>query len=300
MRFGNRVRPRQIPLYAEEWPAQPVQWATAVSAWGDTFVACGRIQELISRTGQEQIGVLYYGKHSHIADYLRFQPWCREVRWRAPSSHEALVRAADYQCAADFPVAAPEIVGLAPTESIWPTHIRYQGERVAEVHPYRDGLLPRAAWEWATAIRSTLPPQTYFLHPWSFQSAALEHHWPHWRDFVYWLPRSTNATFILTGYGYDPDLFEAHPRLINLVGETKHMHEVLALACLCRGVISTCNSVALWSAVRRLNAFVLNNRAIPNRQNQFYRFIAAGENVSYHWHDERLVDTLLAAQEWLD
>lgn len=285
------------PLKA--WPDTCPPWATAVSAWGDTFVACAKIQELLRRTGAREIGVIYYGKHGQIVDFLRHQPWVREVRWHQQRDLNELLQVSRYGDGPERDRQLAPLYGDIDPADVFLSGVRWDVQTHNQTWPYRDALLPADAWEWAHSVRDGLPPDAYFLHPWSFQSTELFHHWPHWPDLVGWLLEQTPHTYVLTGHGYDSAAFGAHPRLLNMVGQTEHMHQVLALACLCRGAITTCNSLSLWSSVRRLRAFVIGNAAIPNERNLFYRFINGGGNVDWHWHTESLSDVRASARKWL-
>jgi hypothetical protein len=269
--------------WPEEWPEICPRLGTAVSAWGDVMVSCGMIEELLRRTNSDRIGVIYYGKYKEIAEWLSRQPWCTEVVFRRQASLQELVDIASCTDSYAEKINIRPMLGDVSEDDVFPTHIRTQHNRFPHVYPYTQSTLSAEAWDWAADFMSKLPPDTYFFHPWSFQSVRLTHHWQGWQKLAEHMLKTTPHTYLLTGVGYNGADFGEHPRLINTVGKVNTMEQVLALAALARGVITTCNSPSLWSSARQLKCFCLSNDAILDERNVFYRFINLQPNVTWHW-----------------
>lgn len=273
----------QIDYWPEVWPTSCPRFATAVSAWGDVMVSCGMIQELLRQTNSDRVGVIYYGKYRQIAEWLARQPWCREVVFRMQTNLRELVDIASCMNSYAEKDTMGPLLGDIPADDVFPTHIRTQNNRFPNVYPYTQSVLSQEAWWAASQLMSSMPANTYLLHPWSFQSVRLVHHWNGWQALVKHVLETTPHTYLLTGIGYEGEEFGSHPRLVNLIGKTENMEQILALAVLAKGVITTCNSPSLWSSVRQLRCFCLSNDAILDEHNVFYRFINLQPNVTWHW-----------------
>lgn len=270
------VRTRRVDPVPCDWHgSDPPQWATAISAWGDTLVCAGNALALARRVAALPIGLVYYGRYPQIAEFLAGQSWVRECVQVIPANQEefwqVLNRSAAGAPRCDWLPLLLGGSGIAP-ETVCPTHFNMRLTIPQPVNLWRPRL-PARAWSEARALLSAHPPDTYLLHPWSFQSAQLKHHWPHWLMLVRWLLETTPRTYLLTGVGFHARQFGKHPRLIDLVSRIPRMDTLLALASRSAGVISTCNSLACWSATVGKRAFVLGNSGMLDPANLFVRWI---------------------------
>ncbi len=294
--------PRDTSPMVAEWPSKCPKYATMISAIGDCFWSCGQIQELLRRTGATQIGVIYYGKFGQISEFLSWQPWVREVIVREQRSRQELLDIASYpDNGAHDSEYVKYLCGDIPMDDIFFSHMRWVHGRLA-AYPYRDAILPRRFWDSAYEKIKDMPSNTYLFHPWSFQSCKLCHHWQGWPLFAEHLLKNTDHHYLLTGQGYNGDVlcdFESE-RMVNLVDKIPHMAEFLAMACMTRGVITTPNSTALWSAIRRLNCFCIGNEAIKDENNGFYNFITSHAGTKYNWHTAPYDDIVGSFTDWIE
>lgn len=252
-------------------PARCPEWVTAIGAWGDVFGACGNALTALKATGGRQVGVLYYGFDRDVWEFLDVQPWVREVRHLAPAGAKEYKRLTHTACAEPhrpetwLPAMLARLPGLAfdwqAEGAVWPAHVGHGLQQAPVIHRWQHAHLMPEAREGARAWRRRLSAaRLYLLHPVSTQSCPLEAHWPHWVTAVRWLLAATPHAYLLTGHGYDGRAFGFHPRLVDLVGRTASMLEVLALAEVCDGLLTTSNSLSMWSVMQDLPAIVACNR----------------------------------------
>lgn len=88
------------------------------------------------------------------------------------------------------------------------------------------------------------------------------------QDLEQFLVRETDWNIVLTGqektfnlWGeyWDFPFIVDHPKVLNLVGKTESMLDVLSLASQCHGMITTSNCLAIWSIISNKPTIVLMN-----------------------------------------
>lgn len=251
-----------------------------VAHWGDTMVNLAYCKDVLDRLGQASCDALYYGRDPNTAEFIGAQEWINKVYY-APAGQNynkftqntmnRLAPASDW-----VHLLTEEIPDIPPAEEMYGAGItNYHTVRQRRVLPVRFDL-PHARRLWAADYLRrvmeerglTQPP--VFLHPVSTWSAPGGDHWPHWRAAIEWLLTETPHTYLMTGVNSEIGTGEAYPehaRLINAVGVCPTNMENLALAELCgqaspHGCVTTCNSVAVWSASQGFPSLILGNRAL--------------------------------------
>jgi hypothetical protein len=225
--------------------------------------------------------VIYYGFDKTIPVFLREQPFVQEVREVYPRSKEDYWYFIDASCGSDLPIEdwAPELLrgtGLSEKD-LCIAHVDYYCSlNPANIHLWdRPAVLP---------VNFPKKTNTLLLHPRSEQSYEWHTHWPWWYDAIDWLLENTDYTLLLTGVKWTRQ--ETHPRLVNLVGQTGSMMDVLALAESCEGVITTCSALALWSVIQDIPSLVCMNQMLSARRGFFRRWIENPPNVIVEYGED--------------
>lgn len=283
-RAGAPPPPPPRPRVEERWETlqQSPRWVVAVGAWGDVFAACGNALAALRQTGGAHTGILYYGWDADVIRFLEAQPWVREVSYLRPHSPEAYQAVVRRACSTGAPLTAwldPLLEGgLVRGQDVWPAHVDPLLQEQPVIHRWQGARLPAAARLAGEQLLPDGASTVFLLHPVSTQSAGLDEHWPHWPEAIRWLLRETPHTYVLTGHGWEPERFGEHPRLVNRVGRAASYLAVLALAERCQGLLTTSNSLSMWSLIQGLPAVVAGNRAVLAPDSYFRLWIGAPPN----------------------
>ncbi len=282
--FAIRI-PAQLAL--PPLPQGQFSWGTCFAHWGDVLAASSFAQWTMAQVGQQQCGMIYVGPDRHMAEFLIEQEWCREVVAINPPRYWDCYRDACHLCHEPGHwmqylregVPGQPVAELPPSTEVWPTHYVPRFGHTLQITPSPKMRLPTHRVEWATDLLKAYRDgrKLVLLHPASVWSAGAGEHWPHWRAAVAWLLDQTDHTYLLTGL--TPWDGNSHPRLVNLIDQLPSCMELLALSEMCDGVVSTCNCVSLWNAMRKTPALILGNSAIAQADNFFRRWMARAPNV---------------------
>jgi hypothetical protein len=288
----RRQAAAEIPVAAVLEHPNP-QWAFAIGNWGDTLAAVGTTQAVLQRSGRSQIGMIHFGKDPAISRFLAAQPWCREARWIQPKDHQHYCSVVAPACDPCVPAERwmPELfqpLGLdwrtvAATQLQWRTYHPelFTRPRDLELSPE---IRQRAA-EQRVSLGGA-KDRVYLLHPRSTDSCSWKGHWFYRRlnASVEFLLENTPHTYVLTGRGWSCPI--QHPRLVDLVGRHESMMDVLALAERCDGMITTSNSLSMWSVTQQIPAVVCQNVSYNDPNTPFWRWTAEFPNMIVRYHDD--------------
>jgi hypothetical protein len=237
---------------------------TAMGAWGDVFTSLTLIERLKSRVSK--VDILYYGFDVEIAKFLEHQENIDSVIHVLPKSHDDYHKILDEaaQDKLDWIEAISDIKLM--DRKILPTHLRYSSmipELIFRKFSYK---LPK--------IEQSYPKPCILLNPVSFHSCRFEEHWPFIPNAIEFLIKESGWNFILIGqektrhclkgeywdYPYQINM----PNVVNLVGQTESMAQVLAIAELCDGIITTSNCLSMWSILSNKPAIVWLNSKLTH------------------------------------
>lgn len=262
-----------------------MRWYLSVGAWGDMLAHLGLAQQ----DSLDPFGFCYYWHDPDIATFLAAQPQVAAVRHLCPPSWEAYVethqrlwnggRGEGDRRAWLAPL-------LAGTGLDWRT-VRYfptlfPARRAPIARPVA-AVLPEAyrvvARDRVAALRQDGCERVLLVHPFSLTSTRADAHWPHWQAAWNALAARQRWTLLLTGLPLpDPPVWTATPTARNLIGQTPSLLDVYALADACDGIVTTSNSLAMWSLVVRRPAVVCLNQTMMDRSYYFRRWIEADPN----------------------
>lgn len=287
-------------------PSRTIKWGTAFAHWGDTFAALSQAKYILDHQGGEKCSIIHCGNDPNIAEFCEAQPWIDRAINLYPADYHSIYKTACEQNGRPetyiprLAKAAAEagITGFPRIEDVTSTHHIYVYGTNYRARPLQKAELPLSSMFWAEEWWDSQDFQgrAFLLHPSSTWSHSWEGHWPHWRQAVDWLLDYTSDTYILTGQN---DVIERkHPRLINLIGATSSNSDVLALAEMAEGVISTCNNLSLWTVIQGLPGLICGNSAIKNHINYFRRFIDRPPNY-FIPVEASFEDWVAVAKKWL-
>jgi hypothetical protein len=305
------VKVAESVMNAPKCPTEALKWLTAFGHWGDVFCCCGMMKEFLRQTGQERVNVLYVGPDMAIPAWLREQEFVESVIalnsgkegyekfWGATTNPGGSVKSW-------LPILWDADSPLPQKDDFTQTHINYAwwetvGGMPAQV--WHGGKLPvEAHIAMDELLQEVLPirgGKVYHIHPVSTWSELAGNHWTHWLAAMEWLVEKTPHTYLLTGLE-KMEFLPKSPRLINLIGKTATNMEVLALSDFCDGVISTPNSIALWSVIKGQKCLCVGNKATQFISSYYRRFLEKGERLTYCNVDTPLSRFQATACEFLD
>jgi len=295
-------------------------YTTSLGAWGDMFVCYANISLITERIGRK-VSVLHYGTDPEVAKFLEYQENVEEVRFASPSSEE------EYQ----------EVICEAKMGKEWARRIfeedgfmfstHLDGEMImnlmiARRFKYRlpplEVAISMGSADPVVTSRTPLPPMpdTILLNPFSFQSCLPQSHWPWIPEAMQYLINKTDWKFVMVGlkktrYSGTNEYFDFplkfteryHPRVWNMVGKTKSMMEVLAIAEQCAGIVTTSNALSMWSIISNKPALVwahkkLTNPVVPGHE--YYREWIKAEPNQIIWWERSLDEFKEECDKWLD
>lgn len=246
-------------------PPEKPAWATVAGAWGDVFCCCGNIKEILADKELESIGVIYYGRDAKIADWLRMQPWVREVIAIVQPDVDEMTRVFGYLCQ-----CKPHHGRVMWQQMLKENNIEIEGTItytqlcLAEKRSpkyWTGAVLPKASVDWAASITSKIEGPFLLLNPLSIASNKMKDHWRFWSEAMVWLLENTRVPVVMVGENPIPG-FEAYRYLVDASGQSKSMCDVLALAELSSGIISTSNNLAHYSTICEKKSVIVAARTL--------------------------------------
>jgi hypothetical protein len=245
-------------------PKKP-RWATVAGAWGDVFVSIGNVLEVLKQSRQEQIGLIWYGRDPKIADWLRLQPWVREVIAIVEPDKKTMTLTYGKLCQVKPQYSRPvwcdllEMAGADPEGPIAFTQLCLAEAR--EPKYWTGAVVSSEAHEWADNVASCVEGPFLLLNPLSVASNTMTDHWPCWGPAIGWL--LDNSTVPLVMVSENLIEWEAHPKLVNVSGTSRSMQDVLALAERAAGIVTTGNNLGHYAIIAEKPGVVCFARTAP-------------------------------------
>lgn len=250
-------------------PEKPL-WATVAGAWGDVFCAIGNIREMMAEKQIGTIGVIWYGRDPKIADWLRLQPWIRELIAIHEPDKKTMTLTYGRLCQVKPQYAVDEWTALlAANGHTLRGEIAYTQLCLAEVRPpkyWHDPVLSKEAYEWARNIADCVDGEFLLVNPLSVASNTMKDHWPYWGPALQMMLDTMTYKIVLVGENLID--WEPHPHLVNVSGQSRSMQDVLALAELANGIVTTGNNLGHYAIICGKPAVVAFARTCP--KSSFY------------------------------
>jgi len=234
----------------------------AIGAWGDTLSYYAVICSKMKTMGITKANILHYGFDPKIKDFLEYQDNIEKAINVIPTSVEAYEKIIQI---ASFGVNKwVEIIFGIPAEKVILV-IDFNVMVNEKIVRHFDYKIP--------SNEISVPPNSILFNPYSFQSCTYKEHCSFTNAILAFLVEETDHPVVLVGlektfniiYGWwDFPMQVDHPQVINLVGKTKSMMEVLSLSQDCVGIISTSGCLAAWSIITNTPAIILMNSRLTN------------------------------------
>lgn len=245
-------------------------WTTAIGAWGDVFASCGNIIRLLEEEDKDSCSVVYFGLDEDIKEFLEYQSFIDEVyhlKLGGPHLYDALM----YQCQWDY----PRWLALTKLEDLSPVRTHVTPELLESSDCFRDFNL-----KLPLRTDKRLPESFILFQPYSIQSNTKGTHWPYWMEALEWILNNTDHDVVMVGKdgvpgSPDPNFVTPRfdsDRVVNLVNETSSMMDVLNMASLAKGIVSTSNALPIWCIINKIPVLVVYNLIIKEKANYFYNW----------------------------
>lgn len=256
-------------------------WLTAFGSWGDCIASYGNICRFLNSREKDKANVVYFGMDENIVRFLKAQDRIDKVRHLKVNDPNAY-RLYQFMAMADFDRFTEE-TGLADElPNIFPTHLT-EHALTGMIHREMTVNLPDAQANWAGFLKPHGP--FVLVQPWSVQSCTMLNHWPHWTEAITRIADESDLKVVLVGQirnACDPDYvfpWIDHPNVLNLVGQTPSMIDVLHLARLATGVVTTSNCLSLFSVPENKATLVACHQLLKTKGAYFHTWISVEPNT---------------------
>lgn len=235
---------------------QTPRWAVVAGAWGDVMCCVGKVRQLMQDHELDQIGIVFYGWDRAIGHWLELQPWCREVVALVETDRRTMTRTFALLSQVrgyHSPLVLADLLRNAGRQDLLDQVVAFTHLRLNqwELPSYWEGaILPADAYQWADDQATRIGRPFWVLNPVSLASVKMRDHWRGWSEAVSWLSirgETLNQLYVITGE--QPIKWPDHPNLLNLSGKTRTMMDLLALAELSQGCITTSNNLAIYAPI---------------------------------------------------
>jgi len=273
-----------------------MKYSTAIGNWGDVLCSLGFYQQNVGEGG-----IVYYGGTEGMKAFLEAQDFIHDVKI---TRHKDV---AEFRATMDA-LWTPELynqglltvlgnTGLNP-EDIIHTALNYEeSTHYNKSYPIARNLnLPAEAKEWAKHVASNIPRPFYVIQPYSINTVNRNGHWPFWWEYMLWIIRDKNKSFVTVGKDWDDTPFGEFSNVFRFVKQTPDMNYVFALAEEADGVITTSNSLAHFCVCQNIKCIVCGT--IRNTDpKDFFTKIIQGENIKLFGYYSKLIKVCAATEE---
>ena len=258
-------------------------WALVAAAWGDVICSLNAVKEAGIRK------VIYFGFMEGMKEFLEAQTFIdrvyvissRELGLSFDNFSVCWDRLLHHNNVSDDVLA--KILKAAGCDVLPEEVLNACMDITQKTHPLqqvKNIKCSENALKWLRSVQDSLPANYFLVNPYSFQSATLEDHWPHWDAYLAWLFRQ-EAKFVVCGEAPNSK-FYGMGNVVNLCGVTPSADCVMALAQQSRGVITTINNLAHFCNGNDIRALVLHNAAASRAFDYFDRILTSGEVYDCH------------------
>lgn len=241
-----------------------MRYFLTVGAWGDSFDGVGHAKRVMRENPGESFGMVHYGFDPDIAIFFREQGLFEDVKNVQPLSkgHYQQLIALCSKSSTPLERWLPEMLtgsAVRPSDVV-PVHI-HDIDLDRPVERWYGANLPENVRHWADAFLEDIGFEDFYLiQPISLQSTGQDQHWPHWGFAIKWLIDATDENYVLVGQDNIYSNIRKTPNLKNISGYTESMMEVYALADRAKGIITTINSLSMWSVINNIPAVCMSHK----------------------------------------
>jgi hypothetical protein len=257
-------------------------WTTVHGGWGDFIANYGNIRVALEENQADKANVVFYGLDKDIIKFIKAQKYIGEVL------HLQISNKADYwryanMAFSDF-LLYKKLTGLdKKIPDLIPTHItHFYNNNPHLCNRYFDMVLPTPQFDWT----DVLPKEPFIVfQPFSCHSCSYKKHWPYWMDALDFILNLSPFKVVLIGQArsiHDSEFifpWVEHPNLVNIVGQTPNVIDVMHIMSISLGVITTSNVLSMWSVVSNKPALVVCNQVIKEFAMLYYNWIHHEPNL---------------------
>jgi len=239
--------------------------AVVIGAWGDAIASYAHISLVTTLTPIKKVQVIYYGLDPTIIDFFRIQDNIEKAIYIKPKNKDEYIEIAKESGNTNKMDWLHKIYQDVDLSSVIPTHLNAFNKTQGIYIRNFDYTLPKTQFN--------ILPHSILFNPYSMQSVPLRGHWHYIPDALDWLLAETDWNIVLIGQekyhhakhgDMEFPLFVKHDRVLNLVGKTNSMVDVFAACEKCDGILTTSNSLSMWSIVAKKPAIVFLNGMLDN------------------------------------
>lgn len=261
-------------------------WTFAQGGWGDIIASYGNTCKILDEKGLEKANVVFYGLDFDLVQFLKSQDRINKVSSLIISDPIVYFKYA-VLASSDFPTFM-EVTGLDKSvPNLLEAHINrfYNIENPTLCHRNFSMKLPEDHINWE--IFYDQHPDYLIFQPFSCHSCKYDSHWPHWMAALEWVLENYNKKIILIGQlvsEFDARFkfpWISHENLLNMVGQTKNMFDVLRIMAGSQGVVTTSNCLSMWSILNNKPSMVICNQYIKEKSLYYYNWIHHNPNTVF-------------------
>ncbi len=237
-------------------------WNLICGSWSDALVSYNNICKSLDEQNIEKTNIVYYGLDRELSKFIKKQNRVEKMS-RLDISEPASFFKYAMLAKADF----SEWMKITELDKHLPNLTSPNSYEFDKNVPM---VLPDATTDMSAIISSHAP---YILvQPFSCYSCTFDKHWPHWVEAVNWMLENIDGKIVMVGQLTsitDPTFkfpWIDHPKLVNLVGQTESMVDVFHLMAGANGLVSTSNSLAIWSLLTNKPALIVSNQIVNDRK----------------------------------
>lgn len=257
------------------------KWTIVMSNWGDSIACYGNICHLMEKEKLEKINIVYFGLEGQITEFLKHQKYTGRYLTVVPQDPRAYLKLSREICETDIKIedwflklGISHIIDIGDVKE---THVNLALHNNPIAHRYPMILPNEYENRWKNIITGFKREKTILIQPFSFDSTWFHEHWNYWIPAIELMVEQGYRIILV---GSDKKFLGSFhgPKVLNLVGETQSMLDVFAIANYCDGIITTSNSLSMWSALTNKPTLVMKNKTI-DKVKYFLNWINYGSNT---------------------
>ena len=263
----------------------PDYWTFIFGKWGDAIGYYGHLHDAAQEMGLEKVNIVYFGFFPEIVEFLKDQKYVGDAVVMQPNDFQTFKQVARNVRSTNIQEWLPNFgLDFIDQTKVLPTvHLDEMFIKTGKLHRVKVRIPEKQLSSWGSIINSfSNGRKVIMVNPYSDLLVSLNYelnqvasyHWDYWLDFVYWL-MDEKIPMVLTGMKNHLLLEVRGENILNLVGKTPTMVDVYAIAKNCKGIISTTNSLPMFSLLENIPALIIKNKNISG---YFDAYIAEKNN----------------------
>lgn len=241
------------------------KWFSIGPAWGDSIVCY--INAINHPEFNKNRNVIFYPAYKGLTDFFVSQGTIstyKELDWGVFLQNRLFRPWFNRNTPEEWTnTRIKELVGCSTNAILYNNHVLNQKSCVQANIPH---FITTKIHE--NLQKNSFIPEKYILiQPYSFNSAGLNAHWPHWEELINSVLK-LNTPVVLVGLNY---IDIQHHNLYNLSGCLTNMSDIFCLSQNSLYTITTSNALSLFVVCNKIPSVILKNNAISSRRYTIWR-----------------------------